>query len=80
MGRSHPPAGPNDTVMASQLILSLALAVFASCMHTIGKPAKPMASGDWPYYGSDAASTKFSVLDQIDSTNVDELRMIWSWR
>ncbi len=34
----------------------------------------------WRHYGADAASTKFAPISQIDSTNFDELRMIWRRR
>jgi len=34
---------------------------------------------DWTYYGGDAGSTRFSRLDQIDSTNVSQLTPVWSW-
>ncbi len=35
---------------------------------------------DWPYYGSDAASTKFAPITQIDRGNLEDLRMVWRWR
>lgn len=41
--------------------------------------AGPQA-GDWPYYGGDAGSTKFSPLDQIDRDNFGQLKVIWRWR
>ena len=56
----------------------LVLATGAATLAT--QPPTQTSPGDWPYYGSDAASTKFSSLDQIDSTNVDQMRMIWRWR
>ena len=34
-------------------------------------------SGEWRAYGGDKASTKYSPLDQIDRTNVDQLRIAW---
>ena len=36
-------------------------------------------SGDWPHYGGDAGSKRFSTLDQIDRTNVDRLDVAWVW-
>jgi quinoprotein glucose dehydrogenase len=36
-------------------------------------------SGEWRFYASDAASTKFSSLEQIDATNVGGLRVAWRW-
>jgi quinoprotein glucose dehydrogenase len=35
---------------------------------------------DWPYYGGDAASTKFAPYDQIHAGNIDSLRIVWRWR
>lgn len=34
---------------------------------------------DWPYYGSDAASSKFAPITQIDGSNLEDLRMVWRW-
>ena len=32
---------------------------------------------DWRYYGADLASTKYSPVDQIDRSNVADLRIVW---
>ena len=37
------------------------------------------AEGDWPHYGSDRASTKYSPLAQIDESNVSQLTEAWRW-
>jgi quinoprotein glucose dehydrogenase len=34
---------------------------------------------DWRYYGGDAASTRYSPLDQIARSNVSGLRVAWRW-
>lgn len=34
---------------------------------------------DWPSYGGDNGSTKYSPLDQITATNVDRLGVVWTW-
>lgn len=36
--------------------------------------------GDWPSYGGDKGSTKYSNLDQIDRDNFAELETAWTWR
>jgi quinoprotein glucose dehydrogenase len=36
--------------------------------------------GEWRFYGSDASSTKYSPLDQIDAENVSELEIVWRWK
>ena len=37
------------------------------------------ADGQWPYYGGDAGSTKYSALDQITTENVSTLKTQWFW-
>src|SRR3984893_1569430 len=36
--------------------------------------------GEWPYYGSDQASTKYSRLTQINRNNVSTLSVAWTWK
>lgn len=36
--------------------------------------------GEWRYWGADAWSTRYSPLDQIDSTNFARLQVAWIWR
>jgi len=46
-----------------------------------GAPTATAArTAEWRYYGSDAASTKYSPLDQIDASNVGKLHIAWSWQ
>jgi glucose dehydrogenase len=44
----------------------------------------PAAAGpdsvDWPYYGGNAASQRYSPLDQIDRDNVADLQVVWRWQ
>lgn len=35
--------------------------------------------GDWRFYGADAGTTKYSSLDQINASNVKELKVVWQW-
>ena len=35
------------------------------------------AQSDWLTYGHDAGQTKYSPLDQINTTNVDQLKQAW---
>ena len=37
------------------------------------------AKGEWPVYGSDLSSTRYSPLDQINSSNVADLEIAWRW-
>jgi quinoprotein glucose dehydrogenase len=34
---------------------------------------------EWPVYGGDLASTRYSPLDQVDASNVASLRLAWRW-
>ncbi len=37
-------------------------------------------NGEWRFYGGDAGNTKYSPLDQINETNVKELKIAWRWK
>jgi quinoprotein glucose dehydrogenase len=37
-------------------------------------------SGEWPHWGADLGSTKYSSLDQINRDNVKNLRVAWRWK
>jgi quinoprotein glucose dehydrogenase len=37
-------------------------------------------NGEWRFYGGDAGTTKYSPLDQIDATNVKDLKIVWEWK
>ena len=39
----------------------------------------PNPQGEWPSYGGDKASSKYSRLDQIDPPNVERLQVAWRW-
>ncbi len=38
------------------------------------------ANGEWRFYGGDAGSTKYAPLDQINETNVKDLKIAWRWK
>lgn len=38
------------------------------------------ADGEWHYWGGDAASSRYSPLDQIDADNFEDLEVAWVWR
>jgi quinoprotein glucose dehydrogenase len=37
-------------------------------------------TGEWPYWGGDSGSTRYSPLDQINETSVRNLRIAWRWK
>ena len=44
-----------------------------------GAGAQTGTDGEWHHHGGDAGSTRYSSLDQIDATNVGDLRIAWRW-
>lgn len=38
-----------------------------------------ISAQDWPSYGGDNGSSKYTPLDQITAENVDDLVLAWSW-
>jgi quinoprotein glucose dehydrogenase len=45
----------------------------------MGQRPSTIPQGEWPYYGRDAASAKYSPLDQINASNVKQLKVAWTW-
>ena len=41
--------------------------------------AAQASAAEWPSYGNDAGSSKYSPLDQINAANVAELQIAWIW-
>jgi quinoprotein glucose dehydrogenase len=56
------------------LIVTLGLAV------AIVRAQQGSPRGEWRYYGGDAASTKYSPLDQVNRGNVRNLQVAWRWK
>src|SRR5712691_2328855 len=44
-----------------------------------GQPAKPKGA-EWPTYGGDLASTRYSPLDQITKDNFKDLEVAWRFK
>ncbi len=66
---------PTLRALAPSAILALAAALTG----TTPAPASAQ-DGEWRYWGSDAASTRYSALDQIDASNFNDLEVAWMWR
>ena len=45
-----------------------------------GEAQQGARNGEWRYYGGDAGTTKYSALDQINASNVKELKVVWEWK
>lgn len=59
------------------LFVGAAIACFGQASETKTSGAK--ASGDWPMYGHDEASTRFSPLTDINVSNVSKLQRAWTF-
>src|SRR5216110_3442681 len=44
-----------------------------------GQPARPKGA-EWPTYGGDLASTRYSPLDQINKDNFNKLEVAWRFK
>src|SRR5262249_51415022 len=72
-------------INAPRVAAACALAGLAACSpgpSATSSLAPPPAeehldAGDWPSYNRDLAGTRFSPLDQIDASNVAELKQAW---
>jgi quinoprotein glucose dehydrogenase len=69
-------------------LAALAAAVLAACdpsptdapqVPGTAAVAEFLSGGDWPSYNRDLAGTRYSPLEEITTTNVDELRQAWSY-
>src|SRR4029453_18727416 len=58
------------------VLLALTLALMTVGVRGQSKP-KP---GEWPTYGADLASTRYSPLDQINKDNFNKLEVAWRFK
>jgi len=42
--------------------------------------ANPVMASEWPTYGNDAGTSKYAPLDQINASNVAQLKVAWQWQ
>ena len=62
--------------MASSRLAAVLLLL--SCATLRAQSGAP-ANGEWPTYGGDLGSTKYSPLTQIDGDNFSQLTVAWTW-
>ena len=60
--------------------LALSLVVALAAAGPVAAQYGAPANGEWPTYGGDLGSTKYSPLDQIDRDNFGDLRIAWRWQ
>ncbi|MCY4508250.1 MAG: hypothetical protein OXG35_15035, partial [Acidobacteria bacterium] len=58
------------------LTRSLTLPTIAAVLLAVA-PAADAQDVEWRSYGSDAAGTKYSPLDQIDTETIADLEIVW---
>ena len=69
------PSAPLPLRAGAYAMLLAVLVVPLSASSQAGAPT----TGEWPTYGGDLWSTKYSPLDQIHAGNFADLRIEWSW-
>jgi quinoprotein glucose dehydrogenase len=79
-GVAHGPPTPGARARPARR-LAFSLLLLASCAlapvaHAQPRPAST-ATGEWPTYGGDLASSKYSPLSQIDRNNFGSLKVAW---
>ena len=60
-----------------RLSMLLATIGLATSLAAQGPVAPSTARGEWPTYGGDLASSKYSPLDQINASNFGSLKTVW---
>jgi len=73
---SRPASGFRVCSPAAVLLVSL---LATACGSGRSIDADAAAVGEWRHYAADRASTKYSPLDQINPSNVGQLREVWRW-
>jgi len=58
---------------------ALALVAVVSRGEGVQRGAAAPAEQDWPYYGGDQGSSKYSSLADINASNVSRLGLAWEW-
>ena len=61
-------------------ILVSAVLLFTFMLAAPAMAQQGAQNGEWRYYGGDSGSTRYSPLDQIDKTNVKDLKVAWRWK
>src|SRR5689334_705780 len=55
------------------------LAVSAAGSARAQRVPRALEKGEWPEYAGDTRGFKYSPLDQIDETNIHQLKVAWRW-
>lgn len=60
--------------------ITLGCALAAALASNFSSAQRGASGGEWPAYGGDLFSTKYSPLDQITAENFGELQVAWRWQ
>ncbi len=79
--RGKPPAhGGGDLVLPPTPIKPVVVMAIAALLGWAAVSAQQGApEGQWPTYGGDLGSTRYSPLEQIDRDTVERLQVVWRW-
>jgi quinoprotein glucose dehydrogenase len=61
---------------AAPLLFAASLLGFSLC----ASAQHGVTDGQWPTYGGDAGSTKYTSLSQINADNFERLAIAWRWQ
>ncbi len=59
---------------------TLRAAVFLAVAAALAMQTLAAQHPEWRHWGADAASSRYSPLDQIDASNFEQLEVAWIWR
>jgi quinoprotein glucose dehydrogenase len=62
-----------------RLVIGTFVAVAAAATVHGQHPSTSLGAGNWMHSGGDPGATKFSTLDQINTTNVHNLQRVWTF-
>jgi len=78
-GPGNPEALPATESARRPTRMRYGVALAAAVVATVLALPAAAQDSDWPRHGRDAAETRFSPLDDIDTDNVGRLGVAWSW-
>ena len=60
--------------------VAIVIAAVLAVPHPLSAALQQGASdGEWRVYGGDSGHTRYASLDQIDTSNVEDLEVVWRW-
>ena len=70
----------SSTLITAAVTLGLAFSIYSGWAQVAGKPkSRTSASADWAVYGGQAANQHYSSLTQINRSNVNKLKVAWTY-